>query len=89
MTDELRNFLEQNLPTVKESKKPKFRLGVAEPKLGSHIFEVTKIPCESNEFVLELVRGIRLHFGRYIDNLKVGHFSLSSLSPVTCFYLCL
>lgn len=77
MTDELRNFLEQNLPTVKGSKKPKFKLGVAEPKLGSHIFEVTKIPCESNEFVLELVRGIRLHFGQYIDNLKVGLFSLS------------
>lgn len=71
MTDELQNFLEANLPKVKESKKPKFSLGVAEPKLGSHIFEVTKIPCQSNEFVLELLRGVRLHIDRFIENLKV------------------
>ena len=74
MTDELRNFLELTLPKVKEGKKPKFSLGVAEPKLGSHISEVTKIPCQSNEFVLELIRGIRLHFDRFIENLKVSHF---------------
>ncbi|XP_059641083.1 nucleolar protein 56-like [Cornus florida] len=70
MTDELRNFLENSLPKVKEGKKPKFSLGVAEPKIGSHIYEVTKIPCQSNEFVLELLRGVRLHFYRYIKNMK-------------------
>lgn len=74
MSDELRNFLELNLPKVKEGKKPKFSLGVAEPKLGSHILEVTKIPCQSNEFVLELTRGIRQHFDKFIKNLKVGNF---------------
>ena len=71
MTDELRSFLELNLPKVKEGKKPKFSLGVAEPKIGSQIFEVTKIHCQSNEFVLELLRGVRLHFDRFIKNLKV------------------
>ncbi|KAI9173421.1 hypothetical protein LWI28_001112 [Acer negundo] len=35
MTDELRNFLELNLPKVKEGKKAKFSLGVSEPKIGS------------------------------------------------------
>ncbi|KAH7835565.1 hypothetical protein Vadar_027419 [Vaccinium darrowii] len=65
MTDVLRNFLELTLPKVKKGKKPKFSLGVAEPDIGSHIFEETKIPCQSNEFVLELLRGVRLHF----DNL--------------------
>ena len=55
MTDELRNFLELNLPKVKEGKKPKFRLGVVEPKLGSQIFEVLSIPCQSNDFVSELL----------------------------------
>lgn len=74
MTDELRNFLELTLPKVKEGKKAKFSLGVAEPKLGSHILEVTKIPCQSNEFVHELIRGIRLHFHKFIENLKVGNF---------------
>lgn len=71
MTDELRNFLELSLPKVKEGKKPKFSLGVAEPKIGSHILESTKIPCQSNEFVLELLRGVRLHFDRFIKDLKV------------------
>lgn len=71
MTDELRNFLELTLPKVKEGKKPKFSLGLAEPKLGSHIHEVTKFPCQSNEFVLELLRGVRLHFDKFIENLKV------------------
>ncbi|KAM5571708.1 nucleolar protein 56-like [Rosa sericea] len=79
MTDELRNFLELNLPKVKEGKKPKFSLGVYEPKLGSHIFEVTKIPCQSNEFVLELLRGVRLHFDRFIKDLKPGDLEKAQL----------
>ncbi|KAL8556596.1 hypothetical protein ACS0TY_004158 [Phlomoides rotata] len=79
MTDELRNFLELTLPKVKEGKKPKFSLGMAEPKLGSHIHEVTKIPCQSNEFVLELLRGIRLHFDRFIENLKPGDLEKAQL----------
>ncbi|GFP82447.1 nucleolar protein 56 [Phtheirospermum japonicum] len=79
MTDELRNFLELTLPKVKEGKKPKFSLGVTEPKLGSHISEVTKIPCISNEFVLELLRGVRLHFDRFIENLKPGDLEKAQL----------
>ena len=72
MTAELRSFLELNLPKVKEGKKPKFSLGTSEPKLGSHILEATKIPCQSNEFVLELLRGVRLHFDRFIKDLKMS-----------------
>ncbi|KAJ6882447.1 nucleolar protein 56-like [Populus alba x Populus x berolinensis] len=79
MTDELRNFLELNLPKVKEGKKAKFSLGVAEPKVGSHIFEVTKIPCQSNEFVHELLRGVRLHFERFIKDLKSGDLEKAQL----------
>ncbi|KAL9170138.1 hypothetical protein ABFS82_04G124700 [Erythranthe guttata] len=79
MTDELRNFLENSLPKVKEGKKSKFSLGLAEPKLGSHIFEVTKIPCQSNEFVLEILRGVRLHFDRFIENLKPGDLEKAQL----------
>ncbi|KAF5807001.1 putative Nop domain, helix hairpin bin domain superfamily, Nop domain superfamily protein [Helianthus annuus] len=79
MTDELRNFLELSLPKVKEGKKPKFSLGVADPKIGSHIHEETKIPCQSNEFVLELIRGVRLHFDRFIENLKPGDLEKAQL----------
>ncbi|KAG8097242.1 hypothetical protein GUJ93_ZPchr0013g34620 [Zizania palustris] len=70
MTDELRSFLELNLPKPKEGKKAKYSLGVVEPKVGSHISEVTGIPCQSNEFVQELLRGVRLHFDRFISELK-------------------
>ena len=86
MTDELRSFLELNLPKVKEGKKPKFSLGVAEPKIGSHIFEETKIPCQSNEFVLELLRGVRLHFDRFIKDLKVGYIYLFKYAVACSLY---
>ncbi|KMZ66021.1 Nucleolar protein [Zostera marina] len=79
MTDELRSFLELNLPKVKEGKKPKFSLGLAEPKIGSQISETTKIPCQSNEFVLELLRGVRLHFDRFIKNLKSSDLDKAQL----------
>ena len=63
MTDDLKNFLTTNLPKVKKDK-AKFKLGVSEPKLGSAIQEETGVPCECNEFVGELLRGVRTHFSR-------------------------
>ncbi|KAK3008377.1 hypothetical protein RJ639_014085 [Escallonia herrerae] len=79
MTDELRNFLERTLPKVKEGKKPKFSIGVAEPKLGSDIYEVTKVPCQSNAFILELLRGVRLHFDQFLKILKPGDLEKAQL----------
>ncbi|KAL5707394.1 snoRNP complex protein nop56 [Ranunculus cassubicifolius] len=79
MTDQLRNFLELNLPTIKEGKKPKYSLGVADPKIGSHIQEVTKIPCQSNEFINELIRGVRQHFERFVKELKTGDLEKAQL----------
>lgn len=86
MTDELRSFLELNLPKAKEAKKQKFRLGIADTKIGSHIHEVTKIPCESGEFILELFRGVRLHFDRFLKDLKV---CISLRSPSALVFICL
>uniref|UniRef100_A0ACD6A2I6 Uncharacterized protein n=1 Tax=Avena sativa TaxID=4498 RepID=A0ACD6A2I6_AVESA len=79
MTDELRNFLELNLPKVKEGKKAKFSVGVMEPKVGSHITEATGIPCQSNEYVQELLRAVRLHFDQFIDQLKPSDLEKSQL----------
>ncbi|XP_028766242.1 nucleolar protein 56 [Neltuma alba] len=79
LTDELRSFLELNLPKVKEGKKAKFSLGVADPKIGSQIAELTKIPCQSNEFVGELLRGVRLHFDRFMKDLKPGDLEKAQL----------
>ncbi|CAM0907232.1 unnamed protein product [Alopecurus aequalis] len=79
MTDELRNFLELNLPKVKEGKKAKFSVGVTEPKVGSHITEATGIPCQSNEYVQELLRAVRLHFAQFIDQLKPSDLEKAQL----------
>lgn len=70
LTDELRNFVEMNVPKVKEGKKAKFSLGVAEPKLGSAIQEATGVPCQANDLILEFLRGIRLHFKHFVKGLK-------------------
>lgn len=79
LTDELRTVLETNLPKVKEGKKSKFSLGVLEPKLGSQISELTKIPCQSNKFVDELLRGVREHFDRFVSDLKSGDLEKAQL----------
>ena len=84
MTDELRTVLETNLPKVKEGKKSKFSLGVSDPKIGSQISEVTKIPCQSNEFVSELLRGVRLHFDRFVGDLKVSVYCCLFLFVCFC-----
>lgn len=54
LTDELKTFLELNMPKVKAGKKPKFQLGVADAKLGSAILEETSLPCVCNEFTGEV-----------------------------------
>ncbi|KAK7346579.1 hypothetical protein VNO80_21102 [Phaseolus coccineus] len=79
LTDELRTVLETNLPKVKEGKKVKFSVGVSDPKIGSQISEVSKIPCQSNEFVSELLRGVRLHFDTFVGDLKSGDLEKAQL----------
>ncbi|GAX85586.1 hypothetical protein CEUSTIGMA_g13001.t1 [Chlamydomonas eustigma] len=70
LTDELKGFLELNLPKVKTGKTPKFKLGVSDPKLGSAIQESTDIPCIANDAVGEVLRGIRQAFTRFLDGLS-------------------
>eukprot|EP00798_Chlamydomonas_sp_ICE-L_P020057 gene20057-26775_t len=70
LTDELKNFLELNLPKVKDSKKAKYKLGVYDPKLGSAVQEGTSIPCIANDSVGEVLRGVRQHFTRFLDGLS-------------------
>ncbi|KAL4451524.1 hypothetical protein ABPG75_007186 [Micractinium tetrahymenae] len=70
ITDDLKNFLTTNLPKVKKEGKAKFKLGVSEPKLGSAIQEETGVPCECNEYVGELLRGVRQHLATFIKGLE-------------------
>lgn len=70
VSDTLKNFLVTNLPATKSSKKQKFLLGIAEPKLGSEIFEATGITASYNESIEELIRGIRTHLAKLSKKLS-------------------
>ncbi|CAN6352518.1 unnamed protein product [Urochloa humidicola] len=65
MTPELKSFLELYLPDPEGWKQ--FYLGVLDPVLANYIHEETKIPCRCNNFVRELLRGIRLYFNRFVE----------------------
>jgi nucleolar protein 56 len=78
-SDDLKNFLEMNLPKVKDAKKAKFQLGVADPKLGNSIVEHTSIPCVSNDHIGEMIRGCRYHFSRFMKGLKDGDYERAQL----------
>jgi hypothetical protein len=53
--DDLRTFLDTNLP--KEKKRAKMILGVADPRIASTINELFSITCQHTGVVPELLRG--------------------------------
>ena len=70
--EDLRAFLEANAPRAKAGKEAKFVIGVAEPKIGTAIQDALSLPCNSNETVLELTRGIRAHLPHFVRELAGG-----------------
>merc|ERR1712000_367816 len=68
----LHEFLDQNLPKTKKSKKDSpFSLGVSEEKLAASISEVFPVKCDyRSQTVRELIRGIRLHFTHFVKALE-------------------
>lgn len=78
-TELLQNFLEQNLPRIKDEKKAKFTLGVLDPKLGNSIVEKMSIPCVCNDSINEITRGVRVNFGKFIKGLKDGDYEKAQL----------
>jgi len=62
ISDDLKNFLEMNLPKVKAGKTAKFSLGVSDKGLAQAISDTLKVPCNTNETTTEILRGVRLHF---------------------------
>uniref|UniRef100_A0A7S0NB16 Nucleolar protein 56 n=1 Tax=Cryptomonas curvata TaxID=233186 RepID=A0A7S0NB16_9CRYP len=79
LNEGLRSFLEMNLPAAKKDKKPKFTLGVIDSKIGNSISEEMGIPCSTKDPVPELIRGIRLHFARYVKGLEDGDLCRAQL----------
>ncbi len=75
MHDVLKNFLEMNLP----EKKKKIELGVSDEKLGASINEALGVSCAKSKLVLELLRGIRVHFAKFIKELKDGDYEKAQL----------
>jgi len=74
LTENLYNFLEMNLGKEKKS-----ALGVVDTRIGNIISEKLQIKCKSGGLVMELVRGIRLHFDRFIKGLKPGDLAQAQL----------
>jgi len=68
--DDLKVFLETNVPTGK--KKSKVQLGISDAKIASNITEACDIQCESGAAVLEICRGIRCHFHKLITGLTAS-----------------
>ncbi|RDD41947.1 Nucleolar protein 56 [Trichoplax sp. H2] len=66
--DDLKAFLLANIPVGK--KKTKVVLGISDSKLASAVQESVKLSCQSGELVLELIRGIRVHFHKFIEGLS-------------------
>jgi len=75
--DDLKNFLEINLPSAKKSKK--CSLGVTDKNLAGAIQETLSFPCNSNETTLEICRGIRFHLDKFIKELDNGNLSKAQL----------
>jgi nucleolar protein 56 len=74
MTENLFNFLELNL-----GKEKKASLGIIDTRIGNIISEKLGIKCKSGSLVSELMRGIRLHFDRFIKGLKPGDLAQAQL----------
>jgi len=66
--DDLKVFLEANLPTGK--KKKKVCLGVSDAKIGASIQERCNIVCETDAVHSEILRGVRCHFHKMIAGLS-------------------
>mmetsp|Transcript_24584 Transcript_24584/g.40001 ORF Transcript_24584/g.40001 Transcript_24584/m.40001 type:complete len:507 (-) Transcript_24584:1652-3172(-) len=77
--DDLSAFLTTNLPKGKKMKKEGQVLGVGASTLGAAIKDELSIPCQSNETILELMRGIRLHLPRFVKALDNGASEKSQL----------
>ncbi|GFS65894.1 nucleolar protein 56 [Trichonephila inaurata madagascariensis] len=63
---DLQIFLESNVPKAKEKSKQAVVLGVQDAALASVITETLSIQCLTSVIVFEILRGIRLHFQKFV-----------------------
>lgn len=79
LPDDLKTFLEENLPS-KEKKRRKIVVGVADARIGAAITEEFNVTCSFTDVVPEIIRGIRYHYGKLIEECvtKDNMFSAES-----------
>lgn len=77
--DDLKNFLEMNLPAVKAGKKAKFQLGCLDKNIAQGLSDQCNYPCNTNETTSEIARGIRLHFNKFVKQLDNGGLEKAQL----------
>jgi len=79
MSENLRAFLEQNVPMPKAGKKSKFALGVSEHKIGGMVQDELNITCVCNDLTAELLRGVRNHLPSFLAALRPGDLERAQL----------
>ena len=67
--DDLKLFLDTNLPKATGKKESKLQLGVADSKISAAINEALEIQCTHVGAVPEIIRGIRQHFANLVKGL--------------------
>jgi len=67
ITKGLADWLQMHVPADKS-----VALGTVDAKIGNAISETLGIKCERNEMVIELLRGVRLHFVRYLKGVTAA-----------------
>jgi len=79
VSEYMKGFLEANLPAGKKSKKGKVTLGVYDSKLGASLHDELGLSVSSNERIQELLRGIRIHYEKLLDQLQPGDLARAQL----------
>jgi len=71
VSDQLSSLLQLLIPSSSKSS-PRVLLGIGERTLASSISQQLKIPCDTGERTLELVRGVRLHAELFLSKAGTG-----------------
>ena len=83
VSDELKSFLELQLPDVKKSSKKGgngYSLGLIDPLFASAVQEATSFPCRSDDTVREVLRGVRQHLPFFVKEVSEAGMKLVNAS---------
>ena len=80
-SDFLLNFLATSLPEQAANTKGKSGVvvGISEPKLAGFVQQQLGINCMSDDIIREIIRGIRVHFTRFLEKISAEDLDLAQL----------